>query len=227
MRRTPRALTAGVVAGLLATGLAGCGDGETRAAPGPASSAATPTPTPTPTASPTPTPSPTPEPTRTYRLTTRPAGDPERVLVATEAGDSLVDASVEPERLDDEGVLAPPPGVVGWYAEPGWPKPGYAGASILAGHVNTRKNGPDTFARLPQVRPGATVTVVYDSGEAVRFVVTRSRAMSKRAVPRDDTIWDADAPRPLLRLITCDPTTPIKGGHYVGNWVVWASPVPV
>ncbi|MGL4177629.1 MAG: class F sortase, partial [Dermatophilaceae bacterium] len=108
----------------------------------------------------------------------------------------------------------------------GWPKPGYDGASVLAGHVNTRRNGPDTFARLPQARPGATVTVVYDSGEAVRFVVTRSKAVSKRAVPQDDSIWDADAPRPLLRLITCDPTTPVKGGHYIGNWVLWAAPAP-
>ncbi|MGL5863697.1 MAG: class F sortase [Phycicoccus sp.] len=159
-------------------------------------------------------------------MTTTPSGEPHRVYVDTADGRALVDAPLEPEGLDDEGVLAPPPGIVGWYDEPGWPKPGFDGASILAGHVNTRRNGPDTFARLPQVRPGAIVTVAYDSGEAVRFVVTRSRAMSKRAVPKDDSIWDADAPAPLLRLITCDPTTPVKAGHYQGNWVLWASPAP-
>ena len=57
----------------------------------------------------------------------------------------------------------------------------------------------------------------------MQFVVTRSAAVPKKATPKDDTIWDAGNPRPLLRLITCDPTTPVKGGHYVGNWVVWAS----
>ena len=48
--------------------------------------------------------------------------------------------------------------------------------------------------------------------------------MPKKETPKDDSIWDAGNPRPLLRLITCDPTTPVKGGHYVGNWVVWAVP---
>ena len=56
--------------------------------------------------------------------------------------------------------------------------------------------------------------------------MTRSAAVPKKQTPKDDTIWDAGNPRPLLRLITCDPTTPVKGGHYVGNWVVWAVPGP-
>ena len=32
----------------------------------------------------------------------------------------------------------------------------------------------------------------------------------------------ASNPNPVLRLITCDPETPINQGHYEGNWVVWA-----
>ena len=47
-------------------------------------------------------------------------------------------------------------------------------------------------------------------------------AASKKGVPQDDSIWDHDNPEPRLRLITCDPTTPLEGGHYEGNWVVWA-----
>ena len=147
-------------------------------------------------------------------------------MVTTLAGKELVDAELIPAGLDDDGILAPPAGVAGWYDEKGWPKPGFPGAAILAGHINTRKYGPDTFARLPEVRPGAVVTVRYSSGDEVEFVVTRSKAVAKSRTPKDDTIWDAGNPRPLLRLITCDPTTPVKGGHYVGNWVVWASPKP-
>ncbi|HZB66078.1 MAG TPA: class F sortase [Ornithinibacter sp.] len=139
-------------------------------------------------------------------------------------GDKLVNAALVPTGLDTHGILAPPPGVAGWYDERGWPKPGFPGASILAGHINTRRNGPDTFAHLPQVRAGAVVTVRYSSGDEVDFVVTRSAPVPKTQVPKDDSIWDAANRRPLLRLITCDPTTPVKGGHYVGNWVVWASP---
>jgi hypothetical protein len=155
-----------------------------------------------------------------------PAGDPVRVVVTSLAGEELVDAKLIPAGLDDDGILAPPAGVAGWYDEKGWPRPGFPGASILAGHINTRKTGPDTFARLPEVRPGARVTVGYDSGDEVEFVVVRSRAVPKKETPKDDSIWDAGNPRPLLRLITCDPTTPVRGGHYVGNWVLWANAVP-
>ena len=66
----------------------------------------------------------------------------------------------------------------------------------------------------------------YSSGDEVEFVVTRSKAVPKKQTPKDDSIWDATNRRPLLRLITCDPTTPVKGGHYVGNWVLWASHRP-
>lgn len=203
--------------------------------------------TPTPTATDTPTAAPrhrvaTPQPTPSRALprpttaalrppTARPAhgrpkGEPTRVVVMSARGDKLVNAALVPTALDTHGVLAPPPGVAGWYNERGWPKPGFPGASILAGHINTRRNGPDTFAHLPQVRAGAVVTVRYTSGDEVDFVVTRSAPVPKKQVPKDDSIWDAANRRPVLRLITCDPTTPVKGGHYVGNWVVWASPPP-
>ena len=196
--------------------------------------ASTPTPTPTPstvstpsatvtTASPSPTTSPRAAPPAARDL---PSGAPKRVVVTGLGGEELVDAELIPAGLDDEGILAPPPGVAGWYDEEGWPAPGFPGTSILAGHINTRKYGPDTFARLPEVRPGSVVTVRYSSGDEVEFVVTRSKAVPKAQTPKDDSIWDADNPRRLLRLITCDPTTPVKGGHYVGNWVVWASPKP-
>ncbi|WP_404382114.1 class F sortase [Knoellia locipacati] len=147
------------------------------------------------------------------------------MVVVSTSGRVLVDAELVPDRLDADGVLAPPFGVAGWYAEKGWPKPGWPGASILAGHINRRSPSVqlDTFGRLTEVRAGDRITVVYSSGQSVTFVATRSKALSKRAVPRDDSIWDAANPEPVLRLITCDPTTPVKGGHYEGNWVVWAS----
>ncbi|MFL6168517.1 MAG: class F sortase [Ornithinibacter sp.] len=197
--------------------------GACAADPAPPRTAAT-TRTPVP-SSPSVTPSPTASATASQppvRISARPQGEPKRVTVTAPGDAVLVDAPLVATGLDDRGVLAPPAGLAGWYDEKGWPKPGYAGASILAGHVNTRATGPDTFAQLPKVRPGALVRVTYSSGEAADFVVTRSRAMSKKQVPKDDSIWDAGNPRPLLRLITCDPTTPVKGGHYVGNWVVWA-----
>lgn len=150
-----------------------------------------------------------------------PSGDPTRVVVTTSDGRELVDASLIPTYLDAQNVLAPPFGTAGWYAEDGWPKPGHAGASILVGHINHGSN-PDVFWNLPQVSLGDRVTVTYGSGRTVEWTITRSQAASKEQVPKDDTIWDHDNPEPVLRLITCDPTTPLNGGHYEGNWVVWA-----
>jgi hypothetical protein len=207
-------LAAGASAALALT--AGCAADP---APAPSDTASRTAASPTASTSPSPTKAEQPPPARDT-----PQGQPKRVVVTTLGGDELVEAKLVPAGLDDAGILAPPAGVVGWYDEKGWPKPGYPGASILAGHINTRANGPDTFAELPKVRPGALIRVTYSSGDEVDFVATRSAAVPKKATPKDDTIWDAGNPRPLLRLITCDPTTPVKGGHYVGNWVVWAVP---
>jgi hypothetical protein len=149
-----------------------------------------------------------------------PAGKPTRVQVVS-SGRAIVDASLQATLLDAEKVLAPPFGTAGWYAEPGWPKPGYDGASILVGHINHGSN-PDVFWNLPQVLIGDVVTVTYSSGEQVKFRITRSEPASKQGVPQDDSIWDHDNPDPVLRLITCDPQTPLQDGHFQGNWVVWA-----
>lgn len=204
----------------------------TRAAAPQTHRSASPTPSPTATRSPAPTlsGSPVPPPTGKAapafgRSTTEPRGKPSRVVVVSTSGTTLVDAALVPSHLDDDGVLAPPFGVAGWYAEPGWAKPGWPGASILAGHINRRspRLELDTFGHLTRVRAGDRITVAYTSGESVTFTATKSRAVSKKAVPRDDSIWDSGNPQPVLRLITCDPETPVKGGHYEGNWVVWAS----
>lgn len=149
-----------------------------------------------------------------------PSGEPTRVQVSS-GGRSIVDASLQATKLDSEKVLAPPFGTAGWYAEPGWPKPGFKGASVLVGHINHGSN-PDVFWNLPTVKIGDIVTVSYGSGRTVKFKITRSEAASKKGVPQDDSIWDWDNPEPVLRLITCDPETPLNGGHYEGNWVVWA-----
>lgn len=149
-----------------------------------------------------------------------PSGDPTRVQVES-GGRSIVDTTLEATTLDSDKVLAPPFGTAGWYAEPGWPKPGHAGSSILVGHIN-HGSDPDVFWNLPKVKIGDIVTVTYGSGSKVKFKITKSEAAPKSGVPQDDSIWDHDNPEPVLRLITCDPETPLNDGHYEGNWVVWA-----
>lgn len=153
-----------------------------------------------------------------------PQGSPSHVSVRSASGVEQVDTSLRPAYLDKEDFLVPSPGSAGWYAEPGWPKPGYPGTSILAGHISWSKQ-PDVFWNLPRVRPGDVVVVTYTSGQKVRFQVTRSSPERKTSVPHDRSIWDAGNPKPLLRLITCDPDTSFVNHHYLGNWVVWARPL--
>lgn len=155
--------------------------------------------------------------------TQRPTGSPVRVYVFDSSGTTIVNASLQAAYLDSRSVLAPPPGIAGWYAERGWVQPGRPGTSVLVGHVSW--NGvPDTFYNLPKVSAGDKVIVRYSSGDQVQFVITASRGESKTAVPKDNSIWGATS-GPSLRLITCDPRTPMRGGHFEGNWVVWAQPV--
>lgn len=204
-------------AGVLAVGaLSACAEKPARSTAAPSSATVTPMPGPTPSARPVPT------TTATQRAARNPSGDPDHVVLVRSDGETIVDAPVRPVGLDDRGVLSPPGGVVGWYDEPGWPRPGYPGAAILAGHVGTPTHGADVFRELPRARRGDRVTVRYDSGDVVHFVVRRSAGMPKQQTPGDDSIWDSGNPRPLLRLITCDPRTPLEQGHYEGNWVLWA-----
>ena len=150
-----------------------------------------------------------------------PSGEPTRVQV-TSGGRSIVDTTLEATTLDEDKVLAPDFGTAGWYAEAGWPKPGHPGSSILVGHIN-HGSDPDVFWNLPKVDIGDVVTVTYGSGKDVQFKITKSEPATKQGVPQDDSIWDHDNPDPVLRLITCDPETPLRDdGHYEGNWVVWA-----
>jgi hypothetical protein len=152
-----------------------------------------------------------------------PQGAPSHVTVVSAHGVEQVDTSLRPAYLDKQDYLIPAPGAAGWYAEAGWPKPGYPGTSILVGHISW-SHQPDVFWNLPRVRIGDTVVVTYTSGQKVRFTVTRSSPERKTSVPHDTSIWDAGNPRPLLRLITCDPSTTFVNHHYLGNWVVWAVP---
>lgn len=130
-----------------------------------------------------------------------------------------LEASIVPTGLDPNGLLIPPHKQVAWYNEPGWPSPGYPGASVLAGHIN------DTFLGLPQARIGDRIDVLYSTGDKVTFIITDIVSVSKRDLPTA-TIWSHPT-RPVLRLITCDPGSSLlprgdKFGYYANNIVVYA-----
>jgi sortase (surface protein transpeptidase) len=142
-------------------------------------------------------------------------------------GKGFIDKRIsQPVGLTNEGgkrVLYPPVDTVGWYKEGRWQaKPGYPGPSVLVAHISYHgKPGP--FWLLPEVRKGDQIMVTYSSGDKVTFVVTGVEHTEKIALPVDK-IWIASND-PVLWLVTCDPDTPFRNGHYAGNVLVRAVPV--
>lgn len=122
---------------------------------------------------------------------------------------------------NDRTVLEPPPTTVGWYHEQkAWPKPGFPGPSVLVAHIS-RKGNPGPFWNLDLVATGDLVAVAYDSGTTVTFLVTQNPVHLLKLKLPTDKIWNGTN-RPVLRLITCDPATPFRAGHYAGNIIVYA-----
>ncbi len=161
-----------------------------------------------------------------------PRGNPVRVRITRQTSVVLSEPISGPVGLkrdskgnlvlsDGRKVLEPPPTTVGWYHEQGgWPKPGFPGPSVLVAHIS-HKGNPGPFWNLDLVAAGDLVAVAYSSGDAVTFLVTQNPVRMPKLKLPSDKIWN-DTNRPVLRLITCDPNTPFRSGHYAGNIIVYA-----
>lgn len=132
-----------------------------------------------------------------------------------------VDAPFTPLSIGSSGRLdAPPPNdnnLVGWFQ--GGVTPGEHGASIVAGHVDT-KTGPAVFLQLRFLRPGATVDITRADGTVASFKVDTVETFSKAKFP-DKRVY-ADTPDAQLRLITCGGEYDKKAKDYEDNVVVFA-----
>ena len=147
-----------------------------------------------------------------------PAAPPVR-LVAAAIG---VDAPVIPVGVDPDRALAVPadPSVVGWWQEGA--RPGsVVGSVVLAGHVDTRAEGPGALFRLASLRPRDEVAVGTSVG-TVDYVVEAVRHYPKAALPAEAF---AATGRPRLVLITCGGDFDRRTSHYTDNVVVYATPV--
>jgi len=145
-----------------------------------------------------------------------PAGEPARVVIPAIGVDV---ALVELGLRADRAMEVPAFGLAGWYAK--GPRPGHPGPAVLAGHVDSRA-GPDVFFRLRELVAGDRVHVVYDSGDRVTFVVTRSERTPKEALPVA-SIWPLTTER-LLALITCGGSFDRSVRSYRDNIIVYATP---
>jgi hypothetical protein len=110
------------------------------------------------------------------------------------------------------------------FAEAGWwsggPRPGEAGAAVIAGHVDSQ-TGPAAFYRLRELRPHDQIIVARRDGSRARFTVVGSDHYPKTHFPTA-RVYGRTA-GPTLRVITCSGTFDQATGHYLDNTVVYAN----
>ncbi|WP_347860815.1 class F sortase [Salimicrobium sp. PL1-032A] len=112
-----------------------------------------------------------------------------------------VEAEVEKVGVDDQGRMGVPNGMetVAWF-EPGT-KPGAAGNSVIAGHVDDTVN-PAVFYDLDKLEKGDEVTVTDADGKSLTFEVTGKEVFNRNNSPVKDIFGYSH--RSALNLITCN-----------------------
>lgn len=105
---------------------------------------------------------------------------------------------------------------VGWWSE--GPRPGGPGATLIAGHVDSR-NGPAIFYRLKDMVTGDLVTVDRADHTSVVFKVVGKASYPRSNFP-DDVVYRVRG-KPSLHLLTCD-ALDAATGHHTANLVVFA-----
>ena len=128
-----------------------------------------------------------------------------------------VDAPVDGLRARPDGLQLPGLGRAGWWN--GGPRPGEDGRSVIVGHLDSR-DGPDVFARVPDLAKGDAIVVRDRSGEYHHYAVVGVTRVQKAQFPTDDVY--GPAPRPVLVLVTCGGPYDRALGHYRDNVLVYA-----
>ncbi|KAB1939309.1 class F sortase [Micromonospora sp. ALFpr18c] len=116
-----------------------------------------------------------------------------------------------------------PPGVnqIGWYRYgPGLETA--AGSVVIAGHVDSAKQGKGAFFRLRELDQGDTLTATGSDGKARRYRVVAREEYAKTKIPLDR--YFARDGKPRLTLITCGGPFDAKARKYRDNIVVTAVP---
>jgi hypothetical protein len=139
-------------------------------------------------------------------------GVPTRVSIP----DADVDADVYAAPTTPEGMAVPPADRAGWHDA--GPRPGEPGRAVLIGHRDSA-TGPAVFAAVPDLEPGAEVSVTDSAGVAHAYRVTRVATAPKSRFPTELVFGPTRASE--LVLVTCGgPFTPGRG--YRDNVVAFA-----
>lgn len=125
--------------------------------------------------------------------------------------------------LNDDGSMEIPHDVneLGWY-EPGI-KPGEHGSAVIAGHVDSRTQGPGAFFDLRFLTEGDEVSITDEEGVTRSWTVSRITRYDKNQIPMEEIFrWGGNSQD--LVLITCGGEFDQTARSYQDNIVVYASP---
>lgn len=132
-------------------------------------------------------------------------------------------APVEPAAtVDGELVVPEDARRLGWWdgsAAAGDP----FGSTVIAGHVDSDKEGLGFFARLLDIEKGAVVGLA-GGGQRRDYRVSSVRSVPKDALAADSGAFEQTGPHRLV-LITCTGAYLPEAGGYQQNLVVVAAPV--
>ncbi|SCF31206.1 class F sortase [Micromonospora chokoriensis] len=142
-------------------------------------------------------------------------------LVIPEIGVTATVNAVGINERTEEFEVPPSVDQIGWYRHgPGLEAE--AGSVVIAGHVDSAKQGKGAFFRLRELDQGDTVTATGSDGEARRYRVVAREEYDKTRIPLDR--YFARDGRPRLTLITCGGPFDAKARKYRDNIVVTAVP---
>jgi hypothetical protein len=139
-------------------------------------------------------------------------------------GPKGLNAAVVPVAATGNGVLVLPedPGTGGWWAL-GAAVGSSHGTALIAGHVDTRRDGPGPFAALHEISLGALVEVTGADGQVRAYRITARRTYQQEKLPAD--LFTRGGTH-RLALITCTGPYDRTTSRYQRNLVLYATPEP-
>lgn len=134
-----------------------------------------------------------------------------------------VDVPIVPVTVQPDGLLAVPADVhtIGWWSA-GAAAAASSGTVVLAGHVDSARQGPGAFFGIRTLRPGDQVILSSAGGRATAYTVAARREYPKSTLPAGE-VFDQDTTARLV-MVTCGGAFNTNTHHYYDNVVVYALP---
>lgn len=143
--------------------------------------------------------------------------EPAHIIIdAIDVDHPIIDVGLNPDRTME---IPHDVNELGWY-EPGV-KPGELGSAVIAGHVDSREQGPGAFFDLRYLEPSDTIIITDIEGNEQTWNITDIKRYDKDEAPLEEIFrWGGDTRE--LALITCGGEFDRTARSYQDNIVVYA-----